>query len=267
MLAWVLISTLANAGCEPSTSGPSVEVMTFNTWGLPAPIAASRRARFPSIRTFLAGEAGDVAALQEVWSGARRLLGIQSVHYPQTRGDSGLALASPHPVTDVQAWTFSAATGFDALKRKGALAASVDVPDVGRVPVVVTHLQSGHAAKAAAVRATQVDELLAWVADLAGPVVLLGDFNFYHASGRDTASHQQLRDAGFVDIAASVGEERGTYPGVNDRYDRVYVRGESADGRCVVPVGAEVLDEAGLSDHRPVRARFRVTDAVAAVTE
>jgi endonuclease/exonuclease/phosphatase family metal-dependent hydrolase len=96
--------------------------------------------------------------------------------------DDELALASRLPVVAVNALTFAAAAGADALAAKGVLharlaraAGSADV-----LEVYVTHLQAD--AEQADVRRRQVEELAAFVrrtARAAVPVLLLGDLNVW----------------------------------------------------------------------------------------
>ncbi|MCB9674341.1 MAG: endonuclease/exonuclease/phosphatase family protein [Alphaproteobacteria bacterium] len=243
-LALVLsgLSAPARADCG---DGAPVKIVTLNTWGLPAPIAPERRARMPRIERWLEEAAVDVAGLQEVWRGALKLL-KSPLSTGRSDGDHGLALRSPHPLSNEAVHTFRTERGFDAWKAKGVLSAEVDLGG-DPVRVAVTHLQSGGGQRNAGVRSAQVDELLAAVGTSDAPLVLMGDFNFYDDEPADAATHASLLEAGFVDVANEVGATRGTYPGLSHRFDRVYVR-----SRCAVPVSAEVPDAAALSDHRPV---------------
>ena len=171
------------------------------------------------------------------------------MHTVRTRGDSGLGLRSPHPIRGALLHRYRAERGFDAWKAKGILTARVDVP--GRpLNVGVTHLQSGKGPKNAAVRGAQVAELLEQT-ERAGVWVLLGDFNFYDDEPIDTVSHTRLVEAGFVDVGQAAGAKRGTYPGMPDRFDRIYVR-----SACSLDATAEVIDGAGLSDHHFVAAEL-----------
>ncbi len=241
-----LLATPAQAGAlEP------VELLTFNTWGLPAPVAASRSKRFPGIQRFLEDGVDDIVGLQEVWRGARRMLRLDRLLYPRMQGDSGLALRSAHPVRGRRSLRYQQASGFDRFKDKGAMLATVEHGSAGPLQVVVTHMQAGRSDRAVSARAAQVDELLALAAPLPDPVVLMGDFNLYADLDLDRASHQRLQQAGFVDVAAAVGATESTHASADERLDRVYARGAA-------PLSATVLDSRGLSDHRPVRARIGV---------
>lgn len=227
---------------------PSLELLTFNTWGLPFPIAQPRGERFPRIRRMLSQLAPDVAGLQEVWNGARRLLPLDGLLYPRSTHDTGLAVLSNHPVSSTRNLQYGSASGFDRFKGKGAMQATIEHPQLGPVKVVVTHLQAGRGAAARQARASQVDELLAFVADAPIPTVLMGDFNLYDELDSDARAHLRLGQAGFVDAAERLGVEEPTHGREQARLDRVYLRG-------LAPVEAEVLPAAGLSDHHPLRVR------------
>lgn len=245
----------ARAG-ECEGAGADLEVLTLNTWGLPTPVAWNRRGRMPDIARMVKDDAPDVVGLQEVWNGALHLLDLDLIREPSA-GDSGLAVVTPHPVLERRAVTFSDATGADRLKRKGALATRVELPEVGPSWVVVTHLQASDNPTAAAVRGRQVDALLAATSGEEGPGVLMGDFNFYAGSEEDQRSAARLRDAGWVDSTDVVGGAAPTYLGNGERFDRILVR--SGDGRCLAPERVEVMrPRTPLSDHQPVRADLRV---------
>lgn len=232
-----------------SCDGGTVRVVTANAWGLPAPIAKNRRRRMARIEQFLDGEAYDIVGLQEAWKGALPHFEAPVMTGPQSR-DSGLGLRSPYAVEDATLHTFEAERGFDAWKAKGLLTARVDIP--GRaLNVAVTHLQSGRGEKNAGVRRAQVEEMLGWI-EGEGPWLLMGDFNFYDSEPTDLVTHQRLVDAGFVDIGLAGGAEQGTYPGLPDRFDRVYARTP-----CELDSTAHVIDASGLSDHHFVSVDLR----------
>lgn len=242
---WLWPAVALGATCE---GGRPIRVLTLNAWGLPAPLARDRRGRFPRIERMLDEKRYDVVGLQEVWRGARSLL-LRPMHTGELRGDSGLGIRSPYPVRHLRTKVFTAERGFDAFKAKGVLLAEVALPQ-GSLNVAVTHLQSGAGPKNAAVRRDQLAEILDAL-DSDGPWVLMGDFNFYDAEPEDSASHQRLRDAGFVDVGLRGGAKRGTYPGVDDRFDRVYVR-----SLCGVEADARVVEGTGLSDHHFVAVQW-----------
>lgn len=239
----LMASALASAPAAASSCSDTspLHLITANAWGLPPPVARHRRARMRRIERYLDRREPDITGVQEMWSGALKLLRAP-LHTVDASGDSGLGIRSPHPVARVVEHTFVAERGLDAWKAKGVLTARVEVP-TGPVDVAVTHLQSGRGVRNATVRAAQVEEVLE-VLGPARPWVLMGDFNFYDAEPLDRASHLRLVEAGFLDAGLSGGAKRGTYPGLKDRFDRVYVRSP-----CAVHASAEVVDGGGLSDH------------------
>lgn len=228
-----------------------VRVVTWNTWGLPEPFAPGRARRLPRIHQALPDLGADVVALQELWRGARRLISGPRVWVPDTRGDSGLAIYTPHPTSPPRALSFTHASGLDALKRKGAMHTRVETPS-GALDVVAVHLQAGRTRRAAATRALQIEELLAWTADLRGPTVLLGDVNLTGACPGDRASEAALQAGGFTDVARSLGSTAPTWGG-GHRLDRVFVRGG------VEPVATGTVEGfTQLSDHLPLAAELRL---------
>lgn len=255
VLAW---APLARAHTCEGEGGELVEVVTMNTWGLPPPLAPNRRARLPRIDRLLRDGDYDIVGLQEVWNGARRLFG-RDLHLPDEGGDSGLALMSEHHTVDVRQHRFRSARGVDALKGKGFLDARVELPVVGPVRVIVTHMQAGHTEKAAQVRSDQVAQLLEHLEGIARaevPVLLMGDLNLYDDLERDVLTARKIAQADLVDVASELGAERSTYGSQRARLDRVYVR--CSDAVCLHPEMALALAELELlSDHRPVHVRLR----------
>ena len=262
-LAAALASTGAS-GAEPALRADSVgiDVATFNTWGLPFPIAwRPRERRFPGIRRWLGDGGLDIVGLQEVWTGARHLLDLRGVTVHEQHGDSGLALYTPHTVTRrAELVRFTSARGVDRLKAKGVLVAGVDVPDVGEVTVLVTHLQAGVGARNAAVRSAQIDQLLGLLDADDGPAIVMGDFNLYGADAIDTESEAKLIAAGLVD--AAIGADAGhTHQYEAERFDRVFVRGGT---ESTMEAATAIVDRSAssLSDHLPVLARLRLLKRV-----
>lgn len=252
----VLLATLLAFAPPAAAADATLDVATLNTWGLPFPVAKHRARRMPEIAEYLDDESFDVVGLQEVWKGARRWWDRDDVLLAsRDRGDTGLALATPHPVDAQQVVHFSAARGPDKLKHKGVLRSRVHLPGRRDLWTLVTHLQAGNGDRAATVRADQVSELLRVLGDVDGPVLVLGDFNLSDSAiDRDTEA--RLLAAGLVDAGESADEP--TYRGGNHRLDRVFVR--SGGDVDLVPVGATVVqygdDLPELSDHLPVSVRL-----------
>lgn len=263
LIPWLLSTGLAHAG--------DVNVITFNAWGLPAPIAPDRAGRLERASAWLGGLGADVIGLEEVWNGARPMVSLAGLHLPAPGRDSGLGLVSPHAVGGLDLRAFRSEHGIDSWKAKGILRATVALPD-GEIAVFVTHMQAGDRVRDAAARADQVAELIEWMADVDIPALALGDFNLYTGNLVDQASAAQLAAAGLVDAAATVGIVDPTYQGYPDRYDRIYVR--DAAGAHWNVLGAEVVRydtdpttsaPDRVSDHYPVTARFHLDRGAPAV--
>jgi len=244
---------------HPAHATVALEILTLNVWGLPWPIAKHRRRRFADIARSFAGRTDHLVGLQELWADAVPHLRLEGLRRGRRSRDSGLALGgtlASGAAADVH--HFRAARGTDVFKAKGVLEGELNIPTLGRVRVLVTHLQAHR--EHAKVRASQVDEILE--RNDSRPVVLMGDFNFYDDHPEDRASERRLEEAGFVDVAVEVGRPEPTYDPENpyvrgsrgQRFDRILVRGgqgvsfRSADSRVL-------QHETPLSDHHPLWAR------------
>jgi endonuclease/exonuclease/phosphatase family metal-dependent hydrolase len=262
LLAASLVAAFAPSVSARAEDTTSIDIVTVNAWGLPAPIAPQRAHRMRALARWLQRVDADVVGMQEVWSGAVPLLPLAVVRSGGD-GDDGLALRAKRSLADVERLRFHDARGWDAMKQKGALRGRVRLAGGEQVWVVVTHMQAGYGAKNAVVRERQLDEILGWIARLEGPVVLLGDLNMDDRMPEDVTGLARLSSAGFVDVADRVGATEATYPGDGHRYDRIFVRGGDA---CVLTAeSVEVVDydddpatEAPerLSDHHPLHARL-----------
>jgi hypothetical protein len=215
-----------------------ISLVTLNVWGLPWPLSRDRARRFRRLERHLAAGAYDVAGVQEAWSRC-----LPGVRYPSSRRDSGLAVGGRLVPDELRVVHFRAGAGTDRLKAKGVLVASY-----AGFSVAVTHLQA-HAWHGR-VRERQVAELLEALP--AGPLVLMGDFNFWGDEGA------ALRD--FADVAAGPTYlRRNPYTWSHgQRFDRIYLRD-------LEPVRARVLPRI-FSDHQPVTATVRLRQAASTST-
>ncbi|MCB9681433.1 MAG: endonuclease/exonuclease/phosphatase family protein [Alphaproteobacteria bacterium] len=270
---WVALGLVsAGVGVVPPSAvacddGVHLDVITLNAWGLPPPLAPHRHARMAAIARWIDHADPDVVAMQEVWDGAVADLPL-AVHRSGRDGDDGLAFAGRLSGDAVDVLHFAHARGFDAFKRKGALRTQVRLGET-EVWLVVTHLQAGRGAANALVREAQLDELLAWMAPLQGPVILLGDLNIDRDHGEDAPAFARLAGAHLDDVAEGLGVLDATYPGDGRRYDRILLR--RGTGRHLVAEAVQVVHfdaedggdgapDLAFSDHRPVRARLRLVD-------
>ncbi len=240
-----------------------LDVLTLNVWGLPWPLSSHRQRRFEGIVEHLAGRRDHVVGLQEVWGGSWKRLPLPALQRAPRSRDSGLALSGLLAAgAEARVRHFQRASGTDQLKAKGVLAAELEVPGIGGLRVLVTHLQAGR--RAAAVRAHQVDELLEEAERSPLPTILMGDFNLHEDTGDDHRAEQRVASAGFVDAAVEAQSpeptwepdapySRGRHPA--QRFDRIYCRGTSRVELCAT-AAAVLRPERPLSDHHPVWARI-----------
>jgi endonuclease/exonuclease/phosphatase family metal-dependent hydrolase len=241
-----------------------LDVLTANLWGLPWPLARDLRARKHRFLHHLRASAYDVIGIQELWWPWRRAFHLESLLLPESRRDSGLAMAANLAVTrQPRVHHFESGTGIDRLKRKGLMTARVRLDGDAELAVHVTHLQAGPAK--GHVRARQVDELLDLVADDATPALVMGDFNFHSDDPADTQACTRLRDAGFEDAVPET--DAPTYVSSNpyvrrrrcaERFDRVFLK--SGRGMKLIATAARVLDDvvSPFSDHFPLHVRVQV---------
>lgn len=223
-----------------------VRVATVNVWGLPWPLTPRRRTRMATVARWLDDEDFDVVAIQEAWRGTRRHL--PTLTWPDTEGDSGLALYTDHPHESLGFHAFDAGAGVDRFKRKGVWWSRLEIDGAAWV-VGVLHLQAGQGTKSRTARAAQVDQVIASAP--AGRLLLLGDFNLHRGDPVDRAAAERLEQAGFQEVLPA--RDEGTSIHGSHRFDRVYVRGAP---RWDWSTGRTWRAWAP-SDHFPVSARLR----------
>ncbi|MCL6615022.1 MAG: endonuclease/exonuclease/phosphatase family protein, partial [Firmicutes bacterium] len=154
-------------------------------------------------------------------------------------GSYGLAVLSRYPIVRRVRGLYSAGR-----EPRGYLAVEVEMEEGVRVGFAVTHLSPDPAERAA-----QIEELLAFLREFPGPLVLAGDFNLRPEDGDFQSLTAVLRDA----LAAFEAGGRATFfpaPGADGaRIDFIFV---SAEFR---PEGGRVA-EIDYSDHRPALAHL-----------
>jgi len=265
-----------------------IELFSLNTWGFAWPLARHRSQRFQRIARHLDTHAYDVVALQELWRGARDLLTGHHAdgdrHLPWAAEDvqvgrdlrmqqSGLGFRVREGLREGAAAvselvrSFSVHRGWDRVKTKGLLGLGLDFGP-HRVAIVNTHLQAGE--RLGNIRRHQLDELLETLEAMSMPVILCGDFNFYHAVAEDRAAERHLERHGFIDASLTVDQPEPTYrhtnPYVggreNHRFDRIYLR-DGLEGGSPLRLKAKSVEvlvdhRAPMSDHEPIRATIEV---------
>jgi endonuclease/exonuclease/phosphatase family metal-dependent hydrolase len=155
----------------------------------------------------------------------------------------------------------------DLGRNRSALRVPITLPTGARLDFVVTHLH--HEVEDLAVRLEQATALAAWLADRAGPLVVVGDFN---AEPTEPA-YDVMRDAGFRSshLEANGAEPAVTWPsgiqapgmdvdGEPGCLDYIWVRGPITVESCRLEFDRPAVDDPTLypSDHFGLSARIRL---------
>jgi endonuclease/exonuclease/phosphatase family metal-dependent hydrolase len=150
---------------------------------------------------------------------------------------------------------------------RSALRVPVTLPGGAGLDYVVTHLH--HLVPDEAAREGQAKALVAWLASVAGPVVVVGDFNAEPIE----ATYSVMQGAGFrsAHLEANGAEPAVTWPsgiqapgmdtdGEPGCLDYIWVRGEITVESCRVVFDRPAVDDPTLypSDHIGLAARIRV---------
>ncbi len=205
----------------------------------------------------------DIVALQEVdnnfgsrsnWEDQAQALadklGMQVAYGPALRtllnigrgaGYYGNTVLSKYPIQE-ESNSLVNAPGF---KENRAFLHTVIATPVGQVNFISTHLGLDHEH-----RLKHLEQMLSYVGELTGPVVVAGDFNS-RPSSREVRLVQDT--AGFQDSAAVVGKQQPTL--INNEEARIdYVFASSG----VTVWDVETVDT-DASDHRPVMALLSIS--------
>lgn len=199
-------------------SGSSLRIMTYNTHhsagndeceNLPAAAGqipgADCSLDLPRLANVINVEKPTIVGLQETdrfWARSAsvdqpkefaRLLGMDvcfganEVHEPDVHADVyheyGVTTLSKYPISGFKNQHFPTYEGFE---QRGMLDTRIDVPDVGEVAVINTHLQIGggsHRAEATRQRIEQIQILTDHVSSLVIPTIVFGDFNTESSTG------------------------------------------------------------------------------------
>jgi endonuclease/exonuclease/phosphatase family metal-dependent hydrolase len=151
--------------------------------------------------------------------------------------------------------------------RRSAYRVPVGLPSGGQLDFVVTHLH--HEVPDEAIRAEQAATLAGWLADVDGPLVVVGDFNAEPVE----EAYRRMLDAGFTSAfaAANGAEPPVTWPsgiqapgmdvdGDPGCLDYIWVRGAITVESCALAFDRPAVDDPTLypSDHLGLSARLRV---------
>ncbi|MEU1529487.1 poly(A) polymerase [Streptomyces fagopyri] len=239
-------SARSRTECEvpPAGSGGSrvsparLRVLTWNTlWDRYDSGRIDTDRRRPLLLAALADADADVIALQEVEAGLLDLIlrtpWIRAAYTvgSDPRGkrvdDTGLLLLSRLPVREA---------GHHALGPHKAVTALTLETASGPLVVAATHLSSDHSDNGPARRASELARIAEGLADLDGPLVLLGDFNDGGDGPTGPAAALGLRDA-WTEVRGAADQSPTFDPAVNplaavsslsgrsSRLDRILLRG------------------------------------------
>jgi poly(A) polymerase len=227
-----------DATAEP---GLRLRVLTWNTlWDRYDSDLIDTARRRPLLVEELARADADVIALQEVEPELLAMLAIEgyAVSDGTNIAEHGLVLLSRLPVLEA---------GHHRLRAHKGVAAMVVRTAFGPVAVLATHLTSDHHPYGPARRVEELARLAVGVAEIHGPVVLLGDFNGGAVDGLglvDAWSAVRGDDTPTFDPTVNPLAAVSSLTGLAARLDRVLVRG-------VRPVATELLGTGPVfvSDH------------------
>lgn len=166
-----------------------LRVLLYNVWGLPPCLTDGQtRARAAKIAPHLAAGDYDVIVFNEAFTNKTLLTSALAESHPHrarlgrqwyTPMDSGLLVASRHPIVRTAGEHYARRAGVDRWAAKGVVYALVQTP-AGPVDLYATHMQAGAAPAHQAARVAQSVQLANFVlsnSDGARPVLLCGDLN------------------------------------------------------------------------------------------
>ena len=192
--------------------GRKIRILTYNIWGLPG-VLLQKPKRMKLLEETLPTEMADIIILNETFAARTRPV-VMLKEYPYrafgpgksgAKISSGVVILSKFPIVETETIKYSQCAGMDCLANKGAVRARLDVPDVGKVDVVGTHLSSDGKDS---LRSAQLEEVFALLERAQGdvPVLFGGDFNFHS----ETAPYSDMVGGmGFRDLHA---EYRARHP-------------------------------------------------------
>jgi endonuclease/exonuclease/phosphatase family metal-dependent hydrolase len=202
-----LLSLMPRKSLGSATLGGShgkvpLRIVTYNLWGLPGALLQKPK-RMGLIERELPKLGADILILNEAFHAKTRPIALLKEYPYRTFGpgksgvniSSGVVLLSRYPILKEARVKYSQCAGMDCLSNKGAVYAQIQVPDVGPVQVIGTHL---NADGRDSLRSRQLEEAFDLYSpeEDSGPMVLAGDLNFHSESGpySDLVVQAQFRD-------------------------------------------------------------------------
>ncbi len=256
-LAAVAVGLGLWSGVARAEAPVELEVISYNTWGVPFPFSrGARRGRLSGASGWLAQHRAEVVGLQEVFGRSRSFLepGDGTTLLADDQVETGLAVLSTLPIQPRGQELFAPERRGDVMTRKGFVHAAVTLDNGVELEVFVTHMEAGLAYER---RQRAARRLLAAVDAADGPVVVLGDFNLSE-DPRDLDIERRFAEAGWRDAGADGGPTHRIF---DERFDRIYLK--HGETWCVSASEYAVLGDAhgvdaAWSDHRPVWARLEI---------
>jgi endonuclease/exonuclease/phosphatase family metal-dependent hydrolase len=272
----IVLSTGLFACAEPSPvvhPTGSLSLLTYNVHGLPSAITGDDTLdRLEQIGPLL--DVYDFVGLQEDFmeEGQALLDAGTTLPYrtrfselvePERVYGSGLSTYGRHPVLQDTGHFFTECHGIlegasDCLASKGFQVLSLEIDPGLAIFVVNTHIEAGGGEADETARASNVEALIAGMADLDtdAPLVFMGDTNLHPEDPVDGPLGQRFEsELGLVDVCTLLD-----CPEPN-RIDRIYIRsGAGASLEAVawsVPEGFVGENGVDLSDHNAIQAQIQ----------
>ncbi len=268
-------------GIPLSSSGETLKIIQFNTWGVP--VVVKDTYRYWEAMEALEARDPDIIFLQEVFSRKGRGA-FRSERYPyEVRGplgfpkpiSSGIRILSKYPILSSAQVSFCKCTGADCLSKKGAVIAILELPSGAHLNIVTTHLDAGTKDSVKISQLEQIKSLVEMYGDPDAPLLFAGDLNFNDRSlpyeklmdffgANDT--WLDTHDSTEPGYTYDAYENRYAYdysiktnePLIKERIDFVLYRGGS--GHILRPLDSSVVfrEEPLYSDHYGIEARFEL---------
>lgn len=264
------------SGTIPAT-GVSLNLMTYNVWGLQGPLGVRQKERMSQIGP--AVRFHDVVAMQETFSRHSGLVGRLADYTYQLkgsdggllRGGSGLTMLTSHAILAKDFVPFKQAAGADRISQKGVLFMRIQVAGTGPVDIYNTHLAAG----GPEFKDHNVDTVVQMVKrnDRGYPTFIMGDLNLTpdEAPFRRMVQLLDLRDAyaerhpGQTGATASPQNTNHQPTDPAERIDYILVRRNDRFDIAITSaeVGmTETIKGQHPSDHFAVIGQFQITPKV-----